>query len=88
MIGVGVLAFRPLLDPLPLHDAWYWLMPPLAVLLSVGYKAVRTPGRGGAFDARLFLRQAAVMSVQVVAAIAMLYAAAVLLVAVLLERIT
>jgi len=85
---IGVLAYRPILDPLALHDQWYWLMPPLALLISLAYKAVRVPGRAGRFDARLFIKQAAIMAIQVIAAISLLYAGAIVIVGQLLERIT
>ena len=91
MIGVGVLAYRPLLDPLALHDQWYLLMLPLAVLLSLGYKAIRVPDRPGGdgrFDTRLFVKQGLVMSAQVIVTISLLYAGAILIVDHLLERIT
>ena len=92
MIGVGVLAYRPLLDPLALHDQWYLLMLPLAVLLSLGYKAIRVPDRpdhdGGRFDTRLFVKQGLVMSAQVIVTISLLFAGAILIVGHLLERIT
>lgn len=38
----GVLAYRPFLEPLPLHGAAWWLLIiPLALGVSVVYKAVR-----------------------------------------------
>ena len=36
-----VLAWRPLLDPLPLHNHWLWLLPPLALAIAVVYKALK-----------------------------------------------
>ena len=42
--GTLVLAWRPLLDPLPLDGAVWWLtVVPLALGLAVAYKGVRTP---------------------------------------------
>lgn len=38
-----VLGYRPFLDPLDVHDLWWVFIVPLAVLLAMGYKAVRLP---------------------------------------------
>lgn len=36
------LAYRPLLDPLPIHG-WEWLaLPAIAVLMAMAYRGVRT----------------------------------------------
>ena len=35
------LAWRPFLDPLDLHAYWYFLLVPLALGISIAYKAVR-----------------------------------------------
>lgn len=35
------LAWRPFLDPLPLHDYWMWLLLPLSVAIAVVYKALK-----------------------------------------------
>ena len=35
------LAWRPFLDPLPLHDYWMWMILPLAVAIAVVYKTLR-----------------------------------------------
>lgn len=36
-----LLAYRPLIDPLDLHQVWFLLLAPLALLISMAYKAVR-----------------------------------------------
>lgn len=36
-----VLAWRPFLDPLPVHSTWYWFIIPMAFLISMTYKAAR-----------------------------------------------
>lgn len=41
MSPTALLAWRPFLDPLDLHQHWYLLIFPMAVLLSLSYKAVR-----------------------------------------------
>ncbi len=38
-----MLAYRPFLDPLPLHDLWWVTILPLALGISAAYKAVRIP---------------------------------------------
>ncbi|MEM0984045.1 MAG: hypothetical protein AAGI17_08865 [Planctomycetota bacterium] len=85
---MSVLAWRPFLDPLAVHDQWYLLIVPLVVLLSFGYKAVRVPNKGGSFSMGLYLRQAGLMAVQVGLTITLLYAGAIVIVGHLLERIT
>lgn len=37
-----LLAYRPVLDPLPIHGAEWAILPVIAVLLAMSYKAVRT----------------------------------------------
>ena len=64
------LAWRPFLDPLDLHDLWFWLLIPLAVLIAVAYKAVRTP------DMNDFWRQAGLFAAQIVVGIVGLFAVA------------
>ena len=64
------LAWRPLLDPLPLDDSWFLLLLPLALLISIGYKAVRVG------DMRRYWREVAIMTVQVILAMILLWIAA------------
>ena len=64
------LAWRPLLDPLPLDDGWFLLLLPLALLISIGYKAVRVG------DMRRYWREVAIMTVQVILAMILLWIAA------------
>ena len=35
------LAWRPFLDPLQIHSLWFVLLVPLALGISIGYRAVR-----------------------------------------------
>ncbi|MEM1072550.1 MAG: hypothetical protein AAFR76_01235 [Planctomycetota bacterium] len=37
-----LLAYRPILDPLPLHGIEWAVLPAIAFLLAMAYKAVRT----------------------------------------------
>ncbi|MEL6328166.1 MAG: hypothetical protein AAFR38_00770 [Planctomycetota bacterium] len=68
-----VLAYRPFLDAPNLHDVWYLLILPLALLVSVAYKAVRVPDGERGFSLTIFLRQTIAMAAQVVLAIGALY---------------
>ncbi len=36
-----VLAYTPFVDASSLHDNWYLLIVPIAILIAVGYKAIR-----------------------------------------------
>tara|TARA_Y100001933_G_scaffold166453_1_gene164702 strand:+ start:31 stop:282 length:252 start_codon:yes stop_codon:yes gene_type:complete len=67
---VAVLAWRPFLDPIDLHDAWFWLLIPLALLIAIAYKAVRVP------DIANFWRQTLLFSAQIILGIVGLFAAA------------
>ncbi|MDY7109436.1 MAG: hypothetical protein SYC29_12440 [Planctomycetota bacterium] len=59
----AILAYIPLLDPIPVfHDWWFLLLIPLALGISVIYKAMRVP------DLREFWRQVAVMTTLIVLA--------------------
>jgi hypothetical protein len=37
----ALLAWRPFLDPIDAHRVWWALLVPLALLVSIAYKAVR-----------------------------------------------
>lgn len=39
----AILAYRPILDPLPADNVWWLLLIPIALLVSLAYKAVRIP---------------------------------------------
>lgn len=57
-----VLAWRPFLDPIDAHTWWFLLIFPVAVLVSVAWKAIRID------DIRRLPRATTVMTVQVVLA--------------------
>jgi hypothetical protein len=59
--AVVAAGYRPFIDPIDLHRFWFVLLVPMALLLSLAYKAVRVP------DIKDLPRQVAVMTVQVVA---------------------
>ena len=42
----SLLAFTPLLYPIDAHRFWWLLLVPLAILISVVYKALRLPSLG------------------------------------------
>lgn len=53
--------YRPFIDPLDLHNVWWFTLIPLALGISMAYKAVRLE------DLSRFWTQALLMTVQVVA---------------------
>ena len=62
-----MVAWIPFLEPLNLfHQWWYLLLVPLAFGLSVAYKAIRVP------NLKLYWRQVAVMTTQIVFGVAAL----------------
>jgi hypothetical protein len=61
IIGMLTLAYRPFLDPLPLDRYWLWLLPPLAIVVAIVYKAIKLP------DLSNLPRQASVLAAQIVA---------------------
>ena len=83
-----LIAWTPFIDPLGSQQSWPVLLPPLALLISIAYKAVRTPNRVGAFDLGLYTRQTLSMTVQVILAILALYVGVLLLVDWLLPMAT
>ncbi len=61
MLSSTVLAWRPFLDPIHIHDHWYLLLVPLAIGIAIAYKAVRVP------DPRKFWRPVAEFAFLIVA---------------------
>jgi hypothetical protein len=53
--------YRPFIDPVNLHEHWYWMLIPLAIGISIVYKAVRMR------ELRGYGRAVAVMSMQIIA---------------------
>ena len=67
VLAQAALGWRPFLDPIPLPGGTWWLtLIPLALLISVVYKAVRVP------DMRRYLAHVLVMTVQIVVAMVVL----------------
>lgn len=62
-------AWRPFLEPLDLHALWWVLLIPLALGVSVVYKAVRVR------DMRRYWREVVIMTAQIVLAMILLGAA-------------
>jgi len=63
------LPWRPFIDPIDIHSHWYWLLIPMALGISVVYKAIRLQ----TLDRYWF--QVLNMTVQIVVAMIMLGAA-------------
>lgn len=58
------LAYRPFIDPLSLH-AWWWItIVPLALWISIAYKAMRVPDCEGWWSA--YIKQVVWMTLQTV----------------------
>jgi len=70
----AVLAYTPFIDPINIHRSWYWMLLPLALGISVTYKAVRVG------DLKHYPKQVLVMTVQVVGAMVLLGAASFVLI--------
>jgi hypothetical protein len=51
---------RPFIDPLTIDAGWFWVLVPLALCISVAYKAVRV------HDIRTLPRQALAMTIQLI----------------------
>ncbi len=73
--------WRPFLDPLDLHGLWWLFLLPLALGISVAYKAVRMPTLEG------YPRAVLIMTFQIVLAMVLLWIAAFLFVGYLLPLI-
>jgi uncharacterized membrane protein len=76
-----LLAWRPFLDPLNLHEYWWAFLVPLALAVSFTYKAVRVR------EMRELPRATLLMTAQVILAMVMLGAAAFILLEFVLPRI-
>lgn len=76
------LAYRPFLDPLPVDRYWYLLLLPMAFLLAVGYKSVRT------VDMTQYWRQVLTFTAQIILGLLALGLGFFLLVRVFLPIIT
>ncbi len=59
MIQLILLANRPFIDPIDLHRHWYVLLLPMALFLSIAYKAVRVD------DLKDLPKAVAVMTIQI-----------------------
>ncbi len=53
------LAYRPLLDPIPIDDVYLLLLLPLIVVIAIVYKTIKLP------DLHMLPKQAAYLSVQI-----------------------
>ncbi|MCC6659562.1 MAG: hypothetical protein IT437_01620 [Phycisphaerales bacterium] len=62
-----LLAWRPFLDPMSLASTWWMLLGPLALGISVAYKAVRVP------DMKDYAGQVLGMTAQIIIAMVLLW---------------
>jgi hypothetical protein len=60
--------YRPFLDPLPVASYWFALLIPIAILVSVTYKAVRSPSLNRFWPGVLFLSTKIILGVLALAA--------------------
>lgn len=74
LLAPGLLAYTPFIDPINAHQSWYLLLPPLALLISIVYKAVRVG------DMNYYIRQVLAMTLQVVVVMVLLAVGAFLLI--------
>ena len=75
----SLLAWRPFLDPIDVHNQWYLTLIPLALLIAMTYKAVRLNVIGAQY-----VKHVVVMTVQIIGAMAALAVASYVLVLVVL----
>ncbi|HPO92019.1 MAG TPA: hypothetical protein PL072_00985 [Phycisphaerales bacterium] len=68
------MPYRPFIDPLTIHDSWYWLLIPMALGIALVYKAVRLQ------TLEKYWRQVAIMTTQIVIGMILLGAASYLIV--------
>lgn len=61
-----LLAWRPFLDPLNVHELWWAFLLPLALGISIAYKAVRLHDLGD------YWRQVLVMTIQIILGLVLL----------------
>ena len=74
---LSTLAWRPFLDPLDLHDYWWWTLIGMALGISIAYRAVRVH----TFDG--YWKRVLVMTIQIVGGMVLLSALVYLVVEVL-----
>jgi hypothetical protein len=72
-MNMTTLAHTPFIDPLPAHGLWFVLLIPVAIGISITWKAIRTPDLPPApptnqaqFPLRAVLLQSAFMTAQIV----------------------
>lgn len=76
-----MIAYTPFLTPLDLHDHWWFTLIPLALGISIAYKAVRMK------DLTRFWRAVAVMTVQIIGGMVALAVVTFVIVEVLARRL-
>ncbi|MBL8746488.1 MAG: hypothetical protein JNK58_09055 [Phycisphaerae bacterium] len=73
--------YRPFVDPLDLHNLWWWTLIPLALGISMAYKAVRLQ------DLSKYWQQSLLMTGQVVGGMIGLAVAAYIIVELIVYRL-
>ncbi|MBX3386430.1 MAG: hypothetical protein KF768_07655 [Phycisphaeraceae bacterium] len=73
------MGYRPFIDPISLHEHWFWLLLPMALGVSIVYKAIRLR------DMERYWRAVMIMTVQIVVGMIVLGIASYLLVAVYVQ---
>lgn len=81
MTEIVLLAYTPFIDPIDVHDIWFLLLFPLAVLIAMAYKAVRTPDMGD------YWKQTAKFAAQIIGGIIGLYVFSLVVLNVLLPAV-
>jgi hypothetical protein len=84
LASAPLLAWRPFLDPLNLHAYWWAFLPPLALGISIAYKAVRLHDLHHLGE---YWRQVIVMTLQIIIAMVLLGVAMFLFLEVLLPAL-
>ncbi len=80
-MNVILLAYTPFIDPINVHSTWFWLLLPLALGVSVVYKALRVG------DMRHYVRQVLAMTIQIVVVMVLLGIASYVLIQHVVPRI-
>lgn len=65
-MNIFTLAWTPFIDPIDANSVWYLLLIPIAIGISLAFKAVRVG------DMKKYPRHVAMMTVQIITGIAML----------------
>lgn len=73
------MGYRPFIDPITLHEHWFWLLIPMAIGVAMVYKAVRLR------ELDRYWRAVAVMTAQIIVGMIVLGLASYLLIVVYVQ---